>query len=331
LLHAAYGKRFPPHAEHYVKRAAELFSEVPDTELEYGIEHEVCIYDYDKVPALIKLQMMLALSGLNDLTEAGNERLNKAIVLLDKDKLSRRSRLFLKALMKNDDESDDESDDEENDDSGDASNDDSYSDFDSKHPRWPAGSPNSTGGEFRSKDDASATPALPQGVQVAENDAVQSDVPSSWGGDLKNLTTHFDEHGVDFGTTSAEDYASQASEFLDYARQNNLPMVEYPNGGEIGAWDPATNTFGVYNADGTTASFYKPTSPTYFQRQIDYVMSNTADGGRVINPMPSVVIPNNDIPEAPATGSANAPTGSVAGDPLIHNGLERPGHPELEE
>lgn len=35
----------------------------------------------------------------------------------------------------------------------------------------------------------------------------------------------------------------------------------------IRVYDPQTNTFGSYNSNGTTKTYYKPTSSTYWQRQ----------------------------------------------------------------
>ena len=49
------------------------------------------------------------------------------------------------------------------------------------------------------------------------------------------------------------------------------PYVETkvdPRDGTIRVWDSATNTFGAYNPDGTTKTFFKPTSPTYWSRQV---------------------------------------------------------------
>ena len=139
----------------------------------------------------------------------------------------------------------------------------------------PAGSP--VGGQFTSADGAGdgITDALVEGatrpselsdgVEVAEDDTVQSDVPAPWA-NPNTFEKHFEKHGSDFNATSPEEYASKANEFLEYAKQNKLPMIEYANGAEIGAYDPATNTYGLYNADGTTKTFYKPTSATYFER-----------------------------------------------------------------
>ena len=87
----------------------------------------------------------------------------------------------------------------------------------------------------------------------------------SWGNPA-SLTRHFADHGVDFGATSAEDYASQASQFLKQSQTGGLPTKIDPNG-TIRTYDPASNTFGSYNANGTTKTFFKPTSPTYFDRQ----------------------------------------------------------------
>jgi hypothetical protein len=72
-------------------------------------------------------------------------------------------------------------------------------------------------------------------------------------------------------------------DFLARGLEEGLPMFEYPNGGELGLFEPKTNTFGVYNPDGTTSTFFKPTSPTYFERHMKDAVNR---GGRVINPLP---------------------------------------------
>jgi len=103
---------------------------------------------------------------------------------------------------------------------------------------------------------ASATAATAEGLATAK---------TSWG-NPSSLAEHFADHGTDFGATSAEDYAKQAAEFLRRAQRDALPM-KIDEGGTIRVYDPATNTFGSYNADGTTKTFFKPTSPTYWDRQ----------------------------------------------------------------
>ena len=79
---------------------------------------------------------------------------------------------------------------------------------------------------------------------------------------------HFERHGADFGATSAEDYASQASGFLQRAQAEGLP-TKIDSSGTIRVYEPASNTFGSYNPNGTTKTFYKPsTGSNYWQRQL---------------------------------------------------------------
>lgn len=85
-------------------------------------------------------------------------------------------------------------------------------------------------------------------------------------GNAAKLEDHFVRHGADFGATSAEDYAGRASEFLQRSQRGGLP-TKIDEEGVIRAYDPKTNSFGAYNANGTTRTFFKPRSPTYFQRQ----------------------------------------------------------------
>jgi pyocin large subunit-like protein len=79
----------------------------------------------------------------------------------------------------------------------------------------------------------------------------------SWGRQ-NTLADHFNRHGADFGATSAENYAQQASRFLQESQARGLPTKIDANG-IIRVYDPATNTFGAYNPNGTTATFFKPT------------------------------------------------------------------------
>jgi hypothetical protein len=78
----------------------------------------------------------------------------------------------------------------------------------------------------------------------------------SWGRP-ETLADHFNRHGADFGATSAEQYAQQASRFLQESQANGLP-TKIDSKGIIRVYDPKTNTFGAYNPNGTTATFYKP-------------------------------------------------------------------------
>jgi hypothetical protein len=105
---------------------------------------------------------------------------------------------------------------------------------------------------------AVSLPTLGSGVGtvLAAEEPIGLSPGQSWG-DQSTLAAHFLRHGADFGATSAEDYASQASQFLQRAFQEGLP-TKIGSGGVIRVYDPASNTFGAYNANGTTGTFYKP-------------------------------------------------------------------------
>jgi len=80
------------------------------------------------------------------------------------------------------------------------------------------------------------------------------------------LAGHFRDHGADFAAKSVDDYARQASEFFQRAQRSGLPTKIYADG-VILVYDSASTTFGAFNANGTTRTFFKPTSPTYWDRQ----------------------------------------------------------------
>jgi hypothetical protein len=88
----------------------------------------------------------------------------------------------------------------------------------------------------------------------------------SWG-DLATLEDHFLRHGPDFSSGSSDEYAQQASQFLQQIDQEGLEVKVAPNG-TIRIYDPSTNTFGSFNPDGTTKTFFKPTTgPAYWATQ----------------------------------------------------------------
>jgi RHS repeat-associated protein len=94
----------------------------------------------------------------------------------------------------------------------------------------------------------------------------ESSGAGTWG-NSQTLEDHFVRHGGDFSATSAEDYANQAGEFYRQARANGLPSKVDANG-VIRIYDPETNTFGAYNSDGTTRTFFKPSSGArYWEKQ----------------------------------------------------------------
>jgi hypothetical protein len=94
---------------------------------------------------------------------------------------------------------------------------------------------------------------------------VHNQGPCNWG-NPNTLARHFFDHGADFGSASPDEYANQASDFFQQAQQDGLP-TKIDSDGVIRVYDPASNTFGSYNPDGTTKTFFTPSSPTYWSRQ----------------------------------------------------------------
>lgn len=86
-------------------------------------------------------------------------------------------------------------------------------------------------------------------------------------GNPSTLGDHFTRHGGDFGSPNAKAYARQAQEFLQRAISERLPTKVGPDG-TIRVYEPRTNTFGSYNSDGTTQTYFKPTARArYWERQ----------------------------------------------------------------
>lgn len=111
---------------------------------------------------------------------------------------------------------------------------------------------------------------LPTGVGPSTQPSASrpvSERPSrqTWGR-VDTLPDHFARHGRDFGARDADDYAAQAAAFLQRARSSGLP-VKRDADGSLRIYDPATGTFGAYNRDGTTKTFFKPGDAHYFDRQ----------------------------------------------------------------
>jgi RHS repeat-associated protein len=78
----------------------------------------------------------------------------------------------------------------------------------------------------------------------------------SWG-DPATLEQHWWDHGEDFGIKSPSEYAQEASDFLVRSQAEGLP-TKIDSDGTIYVYERSTNTLGIYNADGTTKSFYAP-------------------------------------------------------------------------
>ena len=104
-------------------------------------------------------------------------------------------------------------------------------------------------------------------TQVYEQDSPTQppgDGPLHWG-NLNTLEDHFVRHGPALLSESAEHYARQARVFY-LAREGY--QVKTDTDGTIRVFDAETNTFGAYNADGSTRTFFKPSAgQAYFDRQ----------------------------------------------------------------
>lgn len=115
------------------------------------------------------------------------------------------------------------------------------------------------------------------------NDDPDGDWDDMWADDdLEEFGGHFNKHRKDFGAKDWNDYARQAQDFYKKGLEEKFPAVETRDG-YVKMYDPKTNSFGVYNPEGKATSFYKPTSPTYYKRQVGIELGK---GGRMINPLP---------------------------------------------
>jgi RHS repeat-associated protein len=74
------------------------------------------------------------------------------------------------------------------------------------------------------------------------------------------LWDHFERHGGDFGSGTVDNYANTAREFYQRGMNEFKSGIEVHAGSDdiIRMYDKSTNTFGAYNSDGTTATFFKP-------------------------------------------------------------------------
>jgi hypothetical protein len=103
---------------------------------------------------------------------------------------------------------------------------------------------------------------------VADLEEIEGGGAEKTWGNSKTLAEHYKEHGRDFGAESEEQYAKMANNFLK-AAGNREPGIEVKidKDGIIRVYEPATNTFGSYNRDGTTKTFFKPRDPDYWSTQ----------------------------------------------------------------
>ena len=97
--------------------------------------------------------------------------------------------------------------------------------------------------------------------------------PGKLGDTCKNAFRHFRDHGADFGAANALDYARKARQFFLNAGADTQ-MITRTNG-QIVLYQQSTETFAIYEADGTPVTIYKPnpafhkypTNQDYFKAQ----------------------------------------------------------------
>jgi hypothetical protein len=103
------------------------------------------------------------------------------------------------------------------------------------------------------------------GFLAAKTTALELNTATTWGR-AETLADHFARHGGDFAVKTADDYAGMASRFFQESQAAKLP-TKIDSQGVIRVFDPKTGSFGSFNPNGTTRTFFKPSSPTYFDRQ----------------------------------------------------------------
>jgi pyocin large subunit-like protein len=111
----------------------------------------------------------------------------------------------------------------------------------------------------------SSTPSARSSIAHTTANRAATSAAQSWG-NIASLPDHFARHGSEFGARSPEEYARMASQFLQRAKTEGLP-AKVDRDGVLRIFDAATDTFGAYNSDGTTKTFFKPGSRGYFERQ----------------------------------------------------------------
>jgi hypothetical protein len=118
-------------------------------------------------------------------------------------------------------------------------------------------------------------PGLFSGAKTATATALPKPPPTraTWGS-LDSLPDHFARHGGDFHAQSADDYAAQAWLFLQRAKAEHLPMKWDDSDSTLRIFDAKTGAFAAFDRHGKTRTYFKPSNPSYWQRQ----------PGRVVQP-----------------------------------------------
>jgi RHS repeat-associated protein len=81
--------------------------------------------------------------------------------------------------------------------------------------------------------------------------------PPHWG-NPDTLDDHYDRHGGNFGATDPNDYANKAHDHWNRSGDPGYQVKISPYEGTIKVYEDAKNSFGVYDYDGNTITFYKP-------------------------------------------------------------------------
>jgi pyocin large subunit-like protein len=74
---------------------------------------------------------------------------------------------------------------------------------------------------------------------------------------LPQLRVHFGEHGEDFGASNAEEYETEADEFLGSAKAPDIHEC-VRKCGHIIRYDPRTEAYGILDKGGIIRTYYKP-------------------------------------------------------------------------
>jgi len=113
---------------------------------------------------------------------------------------------------------------------------------------------------------ATETKKVPANPAVKQPPVNAPPTRQTWGS-MDSLQDHFERHGPDFQSRSADEYAAQAWQFLQRARAEGLPMKLDETDGTVRVFDPKTRAFAAYNRFGKTKTYFRPDSPGYWQRQ----------------------------------------------------------------
>ncbi len=181
--------------------------------------------------------------------------------------------------------------------------------FNPNQPRVPAGNPHGgqwTGGggvSFNISNDSLGSTNNSRVRNSGDSGMSGSaGIPDTWGGNPENFQDHFDRHKRDFGAKTPKEYAKMANDFYKRFKVEKLPAIKYSSG-VLGVYDPKSNIFALYNKNGKSITFYKPTSKTYFLRQAAKAISK---GGKIINLMPNTI---SNAPVQPPQTTASGRTG----------------------